>query len=388
MKILHLTTSFPATEEDSSGIFVQRLVMAQKNDHSIQVKVVTPSSKISSSYLSDIVSRFRYAPQKIQTLAQTPGGIPVALKKNPLLYSLVPIFLTSMAISLIKNTYKYDVIHAHWSISGAIAVLTQRIHKLPIVLTLRGEDQNRSNKKGVYSWLHQQALEKSAKIVVVSNAMSKQLYAQHKEMNKKTHTVYNGVSDDFYQIERLSCYEKTAVQFIAIGSLIPRKGYEVIINAFAQIESNLDWTLSIVGNGAELADLQALSKKYHLSNKITFLNNTPPDEIATLLASHHILILASFSEGRPNVVLEAMAAEMPVIGSDIDGNRELIQHNSTGYLFPVGDSLALSKKIVSFIADQSTIKVMGKKSREWMQTQQLTWEQTSSAYKTLYEAVL
>jgi hypothetical protein len=129
---LHLTTSFPSGPDDVAGPFVLRLFEAQEK-LGIQCRVLTPASTSPSTWPdADKVCRFRYAPWYYQRLAQQPGGIPAALAGQPLLYGLLLPFLAGMGMSLIRLTKQYDIIHAHWSICGALAVLTQPIHKSPL----------------------------------------------------------------------------------------------------------------------------------------------------------------------------------------------------------------------------------------------------------------
>lgn len=84
--------------------------------------------------------------------------------------------------------------------------------------------------------------------------------------------------------------------------------------------------------------------------------------------------------------LEAMAMEKAVIASNIGGHRELIKHDTTGILFPAGDTNALAKAITSLIDDKEKIKALGKVGRRYVLANK-TWEKTTAVYKQIYEKI-
>ncbi|MCK4425206.1 MAG: glycosyltransferase, partial [Deltaproteobacteria bacterium] len=194
LRILHLTTSFPSGPDDVAGPFILRLIEALKKAGT-QCSVLTPASTRPSTWSPDAdkVYRFRYAPWSCQRLAQQPGGIPAALAGQPWFYCLLPPFLTGMGLSLIRLARQHDIIHAHWSVCGALAVLTQPIHQRPVITTLRGSDVNHAQKSRIFNLLHKKAMQKSIFIVGVSLAIATDLRRQHPGMADKIRFVPNGV---------------------------------------------------------------------------------------------------------------------------------------------------------------------------------------------------
>jgi len=150
---------------------------------------------------------------------------------------------------------------------------------------------------------------------------------------------------------RLNIDDDTFV-FGSIGSLIPRKANHHTLEALAQFsrrEPDAKWKMVLVGEGAERAALTAQAKELGIENNVIFtgFQNTPFDYLATFDA----FILASKSEGLPRVVLEAMLLKIPVIGSRVTGTAELIDHESTGLLFPWSDVSQLAQHLNNIWAD-------------------------------------
>jgi len=103
--------------------------------------------------------------------------------------------------------------------------------------------------------------------------------------------------------------------------------------------------------------------------------------LATVLDA---LILSSSSEGRPSAVLEAMAAGVPVIASDIAGVRELIRDGTTGLLFPVGDDRELVTQMKRLIGDPVLRVRLSEASRDFIITNRLLWTETGLRYGEIY----
>jgi hypothetical protein len=123
MRLLVLTTSFPSTAYPHSGIFVRR--MLERLPEHIQVIVLTPGLNRPGEFRGQgnrmRVRGFRYAPGAWQTLAHGEGGIPVALRREPWQWALVPVFCLAMLAQTLRFGRRADLIHAHWSVCGLIA---------------------------------------------------------------------------------------------------------------------------------------------------------------------------------------------------------------------------------------------------------------------------
>lgn len=138
------------------------------------------------------------------------------------------------------------------------------------------------------------------------------------------------------------------IVILCIGRLvIAQKSQDTLVMAVGKLrEKGLSVSLVLVGAGPDLERLANLADRC-APGGVKFVSETP-DPISYLTAAN-IFVLPSLSEGLPGVLLEAMAAGLPCVASDIPGNRELIKHQLTGLLIPPSDSNALAEAIESLI---------------------------------------
>lgn len=196
----------------------------------------------------------------------------------------------------------------------------------------------------------------ATKVIAVSHGVE-QVLLQHGIRPDLCTTVNNAI--DIYQPlpdrramrQRLGIDDETFV-FGSIGSLIPRKANHHTLEALAQFSlkhPEAKWKMVLVGEGPERDALAAQAQNLGIASHVIFtgFQNTPFDYLATFDA----FILASKSEGLPRVVLEAMLLNIPVIGSQVTGTAELIDHASTGLLFPWSDVSQLAQHLDSIWTD-------------------------------------
>ena len=196
----------------------------------------------------------------------------------------------------------------------------------------------------------------ATKIIAVSHGVERVLL-QHGVRPELCTTVNNAIDihqplpDRRAMRQRLNIDDDTFV-FGSIGSLIPRKANHHTLEALAQFSQKhpqAKWKMVLVGEGAERSALAEQARALGIESRVIFtgFQNTPFDYLATFDA----FILASKSEGLPRVVLEAMLLNIPVIGSQVTGTAELIDHDSTGLLFPWSDVSQLAQHLDNIWAD-------------------------------------
>jgi len=137
---------------------------------------------------------------------------------------------------------------------------------------------------------------------------------------------------------------------ITVCRLVPWKGVAELIRILPGLPET---RLVIAGDGHLRAELAALAESCLVAKRILFLGDVPHSEIADCLAQSDAFVLNSTYEGLPHVVLEAMAAGIPVIATDAGGTGEVVRHEITGLLVPVGDNGALQSTIDRLWRDAS-----------------------------------
>jgi len=142
-----------------------------------------------------------------------------------------------------------------------------------------------------------------------------------------------------------------AVVLLSVGSLIERKGYDLLLTASAPhlgSAAGAPRFLLVVGEGSELGSLQARTETLGVSDFVRFLGlrNDVPD----LLADADLFVLASRAEGLTLAVVEAMAAGLPVVVTDVGGHKEVVGP-ATGWIVPPNDATALGLALGEALAD-------------------------------------
>jgi len=389
LNVLMLTTSFPLAKTSSSGIFIYQLVKHFPDN--IKVCVLVPGADRQAQMpmgQNFDIQDFRYAPRYLQTLSHKPGGLPQAIKKNRLKIFLLPVFFGAMLFHAVRMAKTHDIIHANWGINGAIAGIAGFLTGTCCVTTLRGSDVKRAVNLPVDRIIMRLCFLTNKKMISVNQTIASSMARLFPKWSGKNVIIPNGVSNIFLK----NCYTPptihTSLELITVGSLIPLKGIEVIIDAVALLPRKQSFRLTIIGDGPLKNELKSRSDRLGIGSQVDFLGQIPHPKIPDCLAKAHIFILGSFSEGRPNVVLESMAAGIPVVASNIQGMGELIENQKTGVLFKSGDAHDLSLKIQELIDHPEQLERISHAARSFILESGLTWEASAGAYAKLYRGCI
>ncbi|MEZ6135671.1 MAG: glycosyltransferase [Pirellulaceae bacterium] len=172
----------------------------------------------------------------------------------------------------------------------------------------------------------------------------------------------------------------------AIGRLWPQKGYRDLVWASELLRVAYEdvWTI-VVGDGPELQRLQQLRDKYHAHEALRFVGHR--SDAKQLLSAFDTLWNGSLYEGQSNTILEAMSLGVPVVASDIPGNRDLVINDETGYLFPLGDTGMLTKTTNNLLRDPERMQRLGAAARHRV-VENFSLQGMISAYERLYTQCL
>lgn len=153
---------------------------------------------------------------------------------------------------------------------------------------------------------------------------------------EKLRVIHCGIDPDrFPLVDRRE--RSGELELLTVGRLVPVKGQQLLIEALAaQAAHGLRLTLTIVGDGPSLADLQALAAHHGIAERVRFAGAVGQQEIGGYYERADAFVLPSFAEGIPVVLMEAMATGMPVIASRITGIPELVDDGRSGLLVTPG----------------------------------------------------
>ena len=168
----------------------------------------------------------------------------------------------------------------------------------------------------------------------------------------KMHVIRCGLPFDRLPLK--SPAEANIKTMICVGRLSPEKGQAGILRAFANLRArHPELMLRLVGDGPDRTSLEALAKELGLSDAVTFAGRLPEEETLAEIARADLLVLPSFMEGLPIVLMEAMAVGVPVIASRVAGIPELVEDGETGLLFTPSDWDELASRIDFLLGDEA-----------------------------------
>lgn len=169
---------------------------------------------------------------------------------------------------------------------------------------------------------------------------------------------------------------------LSVARLESEKGLSTLLDAAVAIPSA---TFLVAGEGSERGALERRARQLELGNRFRLLGYR--DDVRDLLAAADLFVLASFNEGFPLSVLEAMAARTPVIATAIGGTDEVVRDGQTGLLVPPGDPEALARAIGRLIADRSLAGRLRDHARRHIEAEH-TLAAMIAGVQDEYEAVL
>ena len=178
---------------------------------------------------------------------------------------------------------------------------------------------------------------------------------------QKLHIVHCGVDPAKYA-ERS---ETEGLKALFVGRLAGVKGVPILIEAIVRLsEKHPDLQLRLVGDGPDRNALETEVQNRGLQDRVTFLGYRSQSEVADELARADVFVLPSFAEGVPVVLMEAMAAQVPVVTTRIAGIPELVEDGISGRLVPPGDIDAFTQALDAILTDEDVRADMGAAGRE------------------------
>jgi glycosyltransferase involved in cell wall biosynthesis len=231
-------------------------------------------------------------------------------------------------------------------------------------------------------------------------AVSEKVARWHREKDhitaKKISIVHNGVALERYELsphasELRHAYSIPDDAFLVttIANINPWKGVDVFIKAAALVhQQNSKAMFAIAGDWTDrehLQELRDMVRELNLEDCVRFLGRV--EDIPGLLHDSDVFALLSRTEGFPNVVIEAMAARLPVVATDVGGTSEAVTEGVTGYLVRNEDYQAAADHIVALLKDRTHRAYMGNAARELVEVR-FSIQAMVSQHVEVYDALL
>lgn len=227
--------------------------------------------------------------------------------------------------------------------------------------------------------------------IIVNSSGIRDFYVRHGLPPEKFTVIPNGISPAPAGASREELLAELGLPpharlIGAVGRLWPQKRMKDLIWAADLLKVIRDDVhLLILGDGPQRARLEQFRRQVRIEDKVHFLGHR--DDVPRWVPQFDLLWLASEYEGLPNVILEAMAAGVPVVATDISGNRDLVVPDETGYLVPVGDRAALARQANKLLDDAELARRLGAAGRQRVLSE-FTVERMVERHAQLYREVL
>ena len=245
-----------------------------------------------------------------------------------------------MAKVIAANEEKPDVIYSHYLFNTHKAVRYLKDLNAPVVAIEHWSEINKPVVAPSIQKMGEDTYPKVDKLLTVSKAAQK---AIKEHFDIESTVVYNMVGEKFIYLPHKNNDDK--VRFIATGSLILRKGFDLLIEAFATLQLPKDkWELHIIGAGKQHCELQKQIEKHHLTPNIRLVGQQTSEQIIRRLNHSDVFVLPSRMETFGVVYIEALACGLPVIATPCGGPEEFVNEKN-GLLVPVDDVKALAAAI-------------------------------------------
>jgi teichuronic acid biosynthesis glycosyltransferase TuaC len=387
LDIVTATTLYPNAVQPRHGIFVERRLLQLARTGAIRARVVAPVP-----WFPWRSKRFgRYGLYAEIPASETRHGLSVAHPRYPVLPKIgMHVAPGLMALALLPYFRRLHasaprpfVLDGHFLYPDGVALaMIAHLLRVPVILTARGSDVNWfcrfPGPRAMVRW----AARRCAKVITVSDALRQELAAIGVP-DRVIAVMPNGVDEQvFAPVDRLAAraamgYDGFTV--MSVGNLIPLKGHDLVVEAVARIP---DTRLVIIGDGPCATQLRRLIAVRGLEQRVSMIGNISQAQLVQHYNAADALVLASSSEGMPNVVLESLACGTPVIATAVGGIPELITSADAGLIVRERNATAIAQAI------QALRPHYPDRSRTRRHALKYSWKPTVEGVLNIFESAL
>lgn len=335
---------------------------------------------------------------------------PVEFLSKELLLQYMPEFRFNMVEFIKKNFLSYEIIHAHFFMSGLVALQLKVLLGTPYAITfhalgqVRRMHQKEADRFPAERIQIEEEVVSMADLILAECPQDKEDLMQFYQANeKKIEIIPCGFSpEEFYPLSKmwarrflkLNNREKIILQ---LGRMVPRKGVDNVIRSIARVKEQVsNIRLLIVGGETDLADpafcpemarLQNLAQELGISDRISFAGRKDRNMLKYYYAAADIFVTTPWYEPFGITPLESMACGTPVIGSNVGGIKFSVADGKTGFLIPPNDPDALAEKVMLMLQNPKLLKTM--KANSLMRVNALfTWAKVAEMTHQAYNKIL
>jgi glycosyltransferase involved in cell wall biosynthesis len=261
-----------------------------------------------------------------------------------------------------------DVLCCHGYKANLLGRMAARRVKVPVIAVARGWT-GESFKVRTYERLDRWHLRWMDQVVCVSEAQATRVRRAGVRANR-IRVIYNAIDpmrflnpDPRYRAKLLRFFRQPRTHLIgAAGRLSPEKGFDVLVSAAEQVlRQHPDAGFVLFGDGPQRARLQKQINDAGLGQQFILAGFRA--DLDRFLPHFDLVVLPSYTEGMPNVVLEAFAAGVPVVATAVGGTPEVIEDGISGHLVDAGDAETMAQRISESLDNVDALPDMGRRGR-------------------------
>ena len=297
----------------------------------------------------------------------------------------------------------YDLVHANFWMSGWVSCEAKRDLGLPFVQTfhalgeVKKREQGEADTSPPERWAAEmRILEEVDRVLATCPAEVEDLTSLYDADPGRLALVPCGVAaGTFRPVDRDEARRKLGLPdrptVVYVGRLVPRKGVDTLVEAFALLPGRLDARLVIVGGepgGSPEADrLSAFAQELGVAERVAFAGSRPQGELYLYYGAADAVVTVPHYEPFGMTPLEAMACATPVVGARVGGIKTSIADGETGYLVPPRDPEALAGRLSRLLSDPALRRRMGHAARRRIE-EHYTWERVATLADATFSEVV
>ncbi|MEZ5461187.1 glycosyltransferase [Dokdonella sp.] len=266
-----------------------------------------------------------------------------------------------------------EILHTHNAVAHYHAVLAA------LGLPIRRTINTRHGMGGLATgsrreWIYRRSLMRTDAVVTVCESARRDMLERDAAPESKLVAIPNGI-----RVERFDPSDEPSRANLAaslglpagtrligtVGRLNWAKDQSSLIAAFARVHERIgDTALVVVGDGELRAGLREIADKSAAAGRILFLGDR--NDVDELLRGFSLFAMSSLTEGYSIALLEACAAGLPIVATDVGGNAEIVREDINGLLVPARSEDALAEAMIDLLSDPQRMAAMGKAGRDWV----------------------
>lgn len=366
---------------------------------------------VRKGYMVDVFTRWEDAEQP-QIIEWLPGVRVIHVKAGPVeiipkenILDYMPEFTRNM-LDFIKTTEAdYELIHAHFFMSGLVAANLKAALDIPFAITfhalghVRRIHQGNSDLFPVERLQIEEHIVQQADYIIAECPQDRDdLINHYKAPSYKIVIIPCGFShQEFYPIDKKLARRTLKLDadkhiILQLGRMVPRKGVDNVIKSLKYLKDKQTVQLVIVGGENEIPDptqspelnrLQIIAAQHGVETSIKFVGRKSREQLKFYYAAADIFISTPWYEPFGITPLEAMACGTPVIGSNVGGIKYTVVDGETGALVPPEDPVALAAKIEQLVNNPSILQQLGKNALRRVNNY-FTWSHVADKLSSLY----